>query len=140
MGIIQVSGSGLILVEKGVAVLFVYINYRGALETATMGALFTVGQTLTLAFIAAVGIVTAIMDPGRLVNFQPFLPNGRDKLLITMGFTSVALEGFEVIAQTGDEAHEKGLFTMPGKFLGARTWHQKGNGELIFHEFLQELS
>jgi len=108
LGIIQLSGIQLALLEKGVAVLvaslFIYINYRGASETGTMGVLFTLGQTLTLAFIALVGIGTAILDPGRLANFQPFLPNGWDKLLITMGFTYVAFEGFEVIAQAGDEA------------------------------------
>jgi nucleotide-binding universal stress UspA family protein len=97
-------------VEKGVAILvasfFVYINYRGASETGTMGAIFTLGQTVTLAFIALVGIGTAILDPSRLANFQPFLPNGWDKLLITMGFTYVAFEGFEVIAQAGDETIE----------------------------------
>jgi len=108
LGIVQVDGIELLLIEKGVAVLvaclFIYINYRGASETGTMGALFTLGQTATLAFIALVGIVTAVIDPERLTNFQPFLPNGWDKLLITMGFTYVAFEGFEVIAQAGDEA------------------------------------
>ena len=39
-----------------------------------------------------------------LQNFTPFLPYGWSKLLVTMGFTYVAFEGFEVIAQTGDEA------------------------------------
>jgi basic amino acid/polyamine antiporter, APA family len=108
LGIVQVDGMELLFIEKGVAVLvaclFIYINYRGASETGTMGALFTLGQTATLAFIALVGIVTAVIDPERLTNFQPFLPNGWDKLLITMGFTYVAFEGFEVIAQAGDEA------------------------------------
>jgi APA family basic amino acid/polyamine antiporter len=110
LGIIQASGFQLILVEKGAAILiasfFIYINYRGASETGTMGTIFTLGQTVTLAFIALVGIATAIADPSRLANFQPFLPNGWDKLLITMGFTYVAFEGFEVIAQAGDEAIE----------------------------------
>jgi APA family basic amino acid/polyamine antiporter len=110
LGIIQASGFQLILVEKGAAVLiagfFIYINYRGASETGTMGTIFTLGQTVSLAFIALVGIATAIADPARLANFQPFLPNGWDKLLITMGFTYVAFEGFEVIAQAGDEAIE----------------------------------
>ena len=110
LGIIQATGFQLVLVEKAVAILvasfFVYINYRGASETGTMGAIFTLGQTVTLAFIALVGIGTAILDPSRLANFQPFLPNGWDKLLITMGFTYVAFEGFEVIAQAGDETIE----------------------------------
>lgn len=110
LGIIRADGFALLLVEKVVAVtvacFFIYINYRGASETGTMGAIFTLGQTATLAFIALVGIVTAILDPARLANFKPFLPNGWDKLLITMGFTYVAFEGFEVIAQAGDEAIE----------------------------------
>ncbi len=110
LGIIQATGFQLVLVEKGVAILvasfFVYINYRGVSETGTMGAIFTLGQTVTLAFIALMGIGTAILDPSRLANFQPFLPNGWDKLLITMGFTYVAFEGFEVIAQAGDETIE----------------------------------
>jgi amino acid transporter/nucleotide-binding universal stress UspA family protein len=110
LGLIHASGTGLFVLEKAVAVavacFFVYINYRGASETGTMGAIFTLGQTLTLAFIAFVGILTVLRDPSRLANFQPFLPHGWDKLLITMGFTYVAFEGFEVIAQAGDEAIE----------------------------------
>jgi len=110
LGLLNISGIQVLLVEKGVAVLvaslFIYINYRGASETGTMGVFFTLGQTVTLAFIALVGIATAITDPSRLANFEPFMPNGWDKLLITMGFTYVAFEGFEVIAQAGDEAIE----------------------------------
>ncbi len=49
------------------------------------------------------GVGVAIADPSRLSNFDPFMPHGWDKLLITMGFTYVAFEGFEVIAQAGDE-------------------------------------
>ena len=86
--------------EKSVAVLiagfFIIINYKGASETGTLGAIFTLGQTVTLAFITLVGVITVIAEPSRLANFQPFLPNGWDKLLITMGFTYVAFEGFEV--------------------------------------------
>jgi APA family basic amino acid/polyamine antiporter len=110
LGIINVSGQQLILLEKTAAALiagfFIIINYRGASETGTLGAIFTLGQTVTLAFIALVGIITVIAEPARLANFQPFLPNGWDKLLITMGFTYVAFEGFEVIAQAGDEVVE----------------------------------
>jgi APA family basic amino acid/polyamine antiporter len=108
LGLINLEGNELFLLEKGVAVLvvclFIYINYRGSSETGTMGAFFTLGQTVTLLFIAVVGIVVAISDPSRLSNFKPFIPNGWGKLLITMGFTYVAFEGFEVIAQAGDEA------------------------------------
>ena len=94
--------------EKIVAVLiaafFIYINYRGASETGKVGAFFTLGQTLFLVFIGVIGIIKAARDPSLLENFTPFVPHGWSRLLVTMGFTYVAFEGFEVIAQTGDEA------------------------------------
>jgi len=86
-----------------IAVVFIYINYRGASETGKAGAFFTLGQTILLGVIGLVGVGVAIVEPSRLTNFEPFIPNGWDKLLITMGFTYVAFEGFEVIAQAGDE-------------------------------------
>ena len=86
-----------------IAIIFIYINYRGASETGKAGAFFTLGQTITLGIIGVVGVGVAIADPSRLSNFDPFMPHGWDKLLITMGFTYVAFEGFEVIAQAGDE-------------------------------------
>ncbi|MBN1272618.1 MAG: amino acid permease [Candidatus Aminicenantes bacterium] len=94
--------------EKGVAFIiaffFLYINYRGASETGRVGAFFTLGQTVFLIFIGLIGILVVIKDPSRLENLNPFLPLGWTKVLITMGFTYVAFEGYEVIAQAGDEA------------------------------------
>ena len=87
-----------------IALFFLYINYRGASETGKAGAIMTAGQTLFLVVIGVVGLVVAIRDPSRLQNFQPFLPFGWSRLFVTMGFTYVAFEGFEVIAQAGDEA------------------------------------
>ena len=89
-----------------IALFFLYINYRGASETGKIGAIMTAGQTLFLIAIGVVGLVVAIRDPSRLQNFQSFLPFGWSRLFITMGFTYVAFEGFEVIAQAGDEAIE----------------------------------
>jgi APA family basic amino acid/polyamine antiporter len=89
-----------------IALFFLYINYRGASETGKAGAIMTAGQTLFLIVIGVVGLVVAIRDPARLQNFQPFLPFGWSRLFVTMGFTYVAFEGFEVIAQAGDEAKE----------------------------------
>ncbi len=89
-----------------IALFFIYINYMGASETGKIGAIMTLGQTAFMVFIGLLGIVVAIRDPSRLENFKPFMPNGWSKLLVTMGFTYVAFEGYEVIAQTGDETIE----------------------------------
>lgn len=106
-GLLDLTEEQLYVAEKAVAFLvvafFIYINYRGASETGRIGVFLTLGQMLFLAFIGVVGIIVAIKDPSRLQNFQPFLPNGWSRLLVTIGFTYVAFEGFEVISQAGDE-------------------------------------
>ena len=97
-------------IEKVTAVLitlfFVYINFKGAAEAGKIGAFFAFGQTLFLIIIGVVGIGAVLKDPSRLQNFIPFMPKGWGKLFVTMGFTYVAFEGFEVIAQAGDETVE----------------------------------
>jgi APA family basic amino acid/polyamine antiporter len=87
-----------------VAGFFIYINYRGASETGKAGVIFTFGQMFTLAAVAIGGLVATSLHPERLQNFTPFVQDGNWLgLMATMGFTYVAFEGFEVIAQAGDE-------------------------------------
>ena len=93
-------------VADAVAGVFIYINYRGASETGKIGAIMTLLQTLFLVVIGGIGVWVAIRHPSRLANFKPFLnaeQGGWSALLVTMGFTAVAFEGYEVIAQAGDE-------------------------------------
>ena len=95
------------LYEKGLAVLtalvFIYINYRGASETGTAGAVMAIGQTIVLAVIGLTGVYMAIRNPSTMKNFEPFLPNGWGKVLVVMGFSLVGYEGYEVIANTAEE-------------------------------------
>ena len=108
VGVVDISPVSQQLVVRiaamAVAAFFLYINYRGASETGKIGALFTMGQMLFVLAIAVIGIFAAVKSPGRIANFRPFMPQGWGELLVTMGFIYVAFEGFEVIAQAGDEA------------------------------------
>ncbi|MBN1808975.1 MAG: amino acid permease [Planctomycetes bacterium] len=99
-----VTYSGALVKAVAVACFFIYINYRGASETGKIGALITLGQTLFMLVIGVAGVVVIIRDPGRFSNFAEFMPRGWVRLFATMGFTYVAFEGYEVIAQAGDEA------------------------------------
>ncbi|MBT3278380.1 MAG: amino acid permease [Phycisphaerales bacterium] len=88
----------------GAVLVFVLINFRGSSETGKLGAIFTVGQMLFVVAIGIAGAVQFFLDPSRIENFQPFLGSGDwIGLLGTMGVIYVAFEGFEVIAQAGDE-------------------------------------
>lgn len=96
-----------LLVEKTIAaiiaIIFIYINYRGASKTGLAGSVMAVGQTITLAIVAIAGFVTVFRQPSRLENFTPFLPHGWGKIIVTMGFTYIAFEGYEVISHTAEE-------------------------------------
>lgn len=87
-----------------IAVLFIAINYRGVSETGRSASFIALGQTLTLGIIGIIGIGVALTQPERLTNFSPFLNQGWGKILVTMGFTYVGFEGFEVIGHAGEEA------------------------------------
>lgn len=87
-----------------IAVLFILINLKGVSETGNSASLIALGQTVSLAFIGVMGILVALQQPERLTNFSPFLTRGWDKILVTMGFTYVGFEGFEVIGHAGEEA------------------------------------
>jgi len=96
-------GVAIKILAFAVACVFIYVNYRGSSETGKVGAFFTLGQMVFVSAIAVLGIVMALREPSRLSNFQPFMPEGWSRIFVTMGFIFVAFEGFEVIAQAGDE-------------------------------------
>ncbi len=89
-----------------IAGIFIYINYKGSSETGKIGAIITMAQSIFVITIGLFGFLAVLKDPSRLENFKPFMPLGWTKLLVTMGFTYVAFEGYEVIAQAGDETIE----------------------------------
>jgi len=94
------------LLAVAISLLFVWINYRGVASTGGTASLLTLGQTITLGFIGLFGLVVFILHPERLANFRPFLPRGWSGVLVCMGVEYIAFEGYEVIAEAGDEAIE----------------------------------
>src|SRR2546426_161155 len=88
--------------------VFIVLNYRGTKLT---------GRSETAVTIALVAIVISFIIAGLLylthagvpaANFQPFLRGGSPpiqfvSLLGAMGFTFIVFEGYEIIAQTGEE-------------------------------------
>ena len=87
-----------------VALFFIGVNYKGVKDTGKSSTIIALGQTVTLLIIGILGIVVAVRKPEQLLNFEPFLRNGRAGVLIAMGFTYVGFEGFEVIGHAGEES------------------------------------
>ncbi|HEY74720.1 MAG TPA: amino acid permease [Thermoflexia bacterium] len=85
------------------AALFTYINYRGASETGKVGNIVTMAKVLILGVLAVFGLRALFLRPDWTSEFVPFFPNGFHGVLIAMGLTSIAFQGYEIIAQSGEE-------------------------------------
>jgi amino acid transporter/nucleotide-binding universal stress UspA family protein len=93
----------LIMMTAAIA-FFTTLNYRGASETGTVGNIVTVTKISILGLFALFGILAMLRMPHWSAHFtDDFLPNGFAGLLQAMGLTFIAFEGYEIIAQSGEE-------------------------------------
>jgi amino acid transporter/nucleotide-binding universal stress UspA family protein len=91
------------LLAVAVAILFAYINYRGASETGKIGNMVTITKIVILAIFVAFGIELILRQGNLKEALTPFMPNGWSGVFKAMGLTFIAFEGYEVIAQSSEE-------------------------------------
>jgi amino acid transporter/nucleotide-binding universal stress UspA family protein len=98
------------ILKKGLAVLivilFTYINFRGAKETGKAGNIATVLKISILFLFVLLGSKVIFGDPSRMTHFAPFFGKGFFGILTAMGLTYIAFEGYEIIAQSGEEVKD----------------------------------
>jgi amino acid transporter len=83
---------------------FTIINYMGSSETASVGNTLTVIKIVILGLLVIFGALAMSRMDGWQSRFTTgFLPNGLVGVFIAMGFTFIAFEGYEIIAQSGEE-------------------------------------
>ena len=95
-------------IEKLFAVIaiavFTFINVRGSSHTGKVGSAITFTQLLIIGVLIIAALVAmSFTNPNWPENFRDFLPNGTMGLVLAMGLTFIAFEGYEIIAQAGDE-------------------------------------
>lgn len=84
--------------------LFTSINYRGASETGTVGNVVTVAKVMILGAFVVFGLIAMLRTENWENRFtDDFMPNGFSGVVIAMGLTFIAFEGYEIIAQSGEE-------------------------------------
>jgi len=86
--------------------LFLWINYRGASETGTIGNVITVIKVIILAVFIVSGIAAVGAEPANLQKFYDFAPFGWLGVVSAMGLTFIAFEGYEIIVQAGEEVKD----------------------------------
>ncbi|HPC42316.1 MAG TPA: amino acid permease [Spirochaetota bacterium] len=91
------------ILAASTAVLFAYINFRGASETGKVGNLVTIAKIIILLIFVGFGVELILRNGDWRTTFSPFMPNGIGGVFKAMGLTFIAFQGFEVIAQSSEE-------------------------------------
>lgn len=87
-----------------IALVFIYLNYRGIKGAGRIEILVSfilMGVIMIFLVFSAYFMFT---HPSTGSNFTPLIPKGTLSIFISMGFTFMVFEGYEVVAQTGEEA------------------------------------
>ena len=86
-----------------IAILFGYINFRGASETGKIGNIVTLTKIVILGIFIIFGFQITFGRSDWTTSFTPFLPHGWAGVIRAMGLTFIAFQGFEVISQASEE-------------------------------------
>ena len=99
------SDSVIILIFMvGIIGLFSFINFRGASEAGLVGNVVTIAKVIILLIFIGFGLYAILQRPDSLdVYKETLLPNGIGGVFLAMALTFIAFEGYEIIAQSGEE-------------------------------------
>jgi amino acid transporter/nucleotide-binding universal stress UspA family protein len=86
-----------------IAVVFAYINFRGASETGKIGNIVTLTKIVILGVFILFGLQITLGRTDFIKAFSPFMPHGWAGVIKAMGLTFIAFQGFEVISQASEE-------------------------------------
>ncbi len=87
-----------------IIIAFIFINYWGASETAAAGNILTLTKIAILGVLVAFGLAALVgTDLSQAEISTDFFSHGVIGVLAAMGLTFIAFEGYEIIAQAGDE-------------------------------------
>ena len=94
-----------------VALAFIMINVRGSSETGLVGNIITVFKIIVLGLLVFFGLLAMRNIPNwgdNFLNDPGPLAHGVRGVVLAMGLTFVAFEGYEIIAQSGEEVKDPG--------------------------------
>ncbi|MEO8231041.1 MAG: amino acid permease [Ignavibacteriota bacterium] len=85
------------------AIVFAYVNFRGASETGKIGNVITIAKIVILFIFIGFGLNLVFHRPDWKDAFTPFFAHGWGGVFKAMGLTFIAFQGFEVISQCSEE-------------------------------------
>ncbi len=87
-----------------VCIVFILVNMRGTAVTGKVENIITMAKIIILGIFIAYGLKRIFQIPTEAAaSFTPFLPNGFGGVVIAMGLTFIAFEGYDLIATVAEE-------------------------------------
>ena len=87
-----------------VSIIFILVNMRGTAVTGSVENIVTMAKIIILGIFIAYGLKRIFQIPSEAAaSFTPFLPNGAGGVVIAMGLTFIAFEGYDLIATVAEE-------------------------------------
>lgn len=94
------------VLAAGICLVFAGINFVGSSETGKAETVVTVAKIVVLLLFVGSGLWVMATSPGWQSHFRPFMPKGFEGVFVGMALTFIAFEGYEIIAQCGEEVRE----------------------------------
>lgn len=90
-----------------IIIIFIAINYLGSSETGTAETIVTMIKLAIISFYILCGVYVFFLHPSsasqNLIPDGTFFPRGVSGVVLSMGLTFIAFEGYEIIVQSGEE-------------------------------------
>jgi amino acid transporter/nucleotide-binding universal stress UspA family protein len=97
-------GSAIAIVTLAISAFFVALNVLGADVTGKAENVITLAKVAVLGLFVAFGLSAISHNPELAVeNFKPLLPKGAGGIMVAMGLTFIAFEGYDLIATVSEE-------------------------------------
>jgi amino acid transporter/nucleotide-binding universal stress UspA family protein len=89
-----------------ITAFFISLNVWGADVTGKAENIVTMAKITVLGFFIAFGLIALIKRPDATSAFRPMFPKGLSGVLVAMGLTFIAFEGYDLIATVSEEIKE----------------------------------
>jgi amino acid transporter/nucleotide-binding universal stress UspA family protein len=97
-------GGAVAMVTLSISAFFISLNVLGADVTGKAENIITMGKILVLGLFILFGLMAIGREPALLRdNFTPFFPKGVGGVVVAMGLTFIAFEGYDLIATVSEE-------------------------------------
>ncbi len=109
-----------------ISAFFIMLNLLGADVTGKAENVVTMAKIVVLAVFVAFGLAAFFQRPDALSAFVPLFPKGFGGVIVAMGLTFIAFEGYDLIATVSEEVKE------PTKNIPKATFLSVGIAVIIY--------